>query len=557
MSDEYAKQIKSAEAVGALGNDLFGEKVNLYTGSTEFTVTDVSLRGNNSLPVAIGRRYTVQPRLEIDSFYRPFGDWDFDIPHLQGIFGGAWLTRAGTRRCNVSAYEAIPPKVTYQDASFDGIEYWSGNHLYVPGQGSQEMLLTVPENTHRPTDGSTYLWVTANHWYFSCIPDPNGGDAFLAIAPDGTRYWFDWLATRSYPALEKGTNVPTGMMASKASGNGKKGRVTPTIFAGYRMPRNEAWLMPTRVEDRFGNWVTYTYDAANRWQLKQILASDGRQLTVTYNASGVVSTVSDGTRTWTYNAGASTLSSVTLPDGSQWQYALGSLNAEMETSEGGMCDGLYLPGTESYTGTMVHPSGATGQFTFKGALHGRSYVTRVCYEIVGGSASYTARYAKEFAQLAIQQKTISGPGLTTAQWTYSYGPTNDSFSDECPTACPTTKTVEVSGPDSQWIRYTFGNKFLDTDGKLVQVETGTGPTNILRIETTSYLTDPTGQNYPSRIGHSPYTRSDRTAERHAPMVQRQTTQQGRVFTWQVEQVNGIYDMDQLARPTKVTKSSGQ
>ena len=70
MSDEYAKQIKSAEPVGTLGDDLFGKRINLYTGSTEFTVTGVSLRGNN-LIVAVGRRLVVEPRLNVRKMIRP------------------------------------------------------------------------------------------------------------------------------------------------------------------------------------------------------------------------------------------------------------------------------------------------------------------------------------------------------------------------------------------------------------------------------------------------------------------------------------------------------
>ena len=39
-----------------VGTDLFGDKVNLYTGRLEFVQTDVTLPGNSSLPVSVGRR---------------------------------------------------------------------------------------------------------------------------------------------------------------------------------------------------------------------------------------------------------------------------------------------------------------------------------------------------------------------------------------------------------------------------------------------------------------------------------------------------------------------
>lgn len=57
---EYRKLIESAQNLTALKDDLFGESVSLYNGKTEFAVTDVSLPGNNALPVQIRRRFSVE-----------------------------------------------------------------------------------------------------------------------------------------------------------------------------------------------------------------------------------------------------------------------------------------------------------------------------------------------------------------------------------------------------------------------------------------------------------------------------------------------------------------
>ena len=40
--DELAKAIKAPNAIAAIGNDLFGDQVNLYNGALEFHQTDVS-----------------------------------------------------------------------------------------------------------------------------------------------------------------------------------------------------------------------------------------------------------------------------------------------------------------------------------------------------------------------------------------------------------------------------------------------------------------------------------------------------------------------------------
>jgi hypothetical protein len=53
---EQGKLIHAPRDIAQLGSDLFGDKVNLYTGSLEFVQTDVSLPGNNALPVSVGRR---------------------------------------------------------------------------------------------------------------------------------------------------------------------------------------------------------------------------------------------------------------------------------------------------------------------------------------------------------------------------------------------------------------------------------------------------------------------------------------------------------------------
>jgi len=79
--EEYSKLIKSREHITAEGPQLFGDAVNLYTGELSFAVSDVSIPGNNNLPVALGRKYAV-PGEGIPNL--PMGDWDIDIPYLGG-----------------------------------------------------------------------------------------------------------------------------------------------------------------------------------------------------------------------------------------------------------------------------------------------------------------------------------------------------------------------------------------------------------------------------------------------------------------------------------------
>ncbi|WP_407471985.1 hypothetical protein ABFU69_21005 [Xanthomonas campestris pv. campestris] len=111
--EEYGNRLKYAELVEPLKGDIFGESVNLYDGSVSFSATELSLTGNNGLPVSIGRR--LDPSNPKNNL--AFGDWELDIPSLSGVFGddaatagaGSW---APAQRCDsVSG----PPIVTVRN----------------------------------------------------------------------------------------------------------------------------------------------------------------------------------------------------------------------------------------------------------------------------------------------------------------------------------------------------------------------------------------------------------------------------------------------------------
>lgn len=59
---QNGKLIRAPKALTALGNDLFGDRVNLYRSKLEFVQTDVSLEGNNALPVSVTRKLTTGSR---------------------------------------------------------------------------------------------------------------------------------------------------------------------------------------------------------------------------------------------------------------------------------------------------------------------------------------------------------------------------------------------------------------------------------------------------------------------------------------------------------------
>ena len=191
---EQGKLIRASEAITALGPDLFGDQVNLYTGSLEFMQTDVSLPGNNALPVRVGRRFIPHRGGLIGVLTAPqlgmFEDWDLDIPHIHGIFHSPNTTSSGWKSpinddqlC--TNYGPPPPAADSTGvAIFDEGEFWHGNFLYAPGAGDQEILIRDLQNTLAPTNAAPYPLVTKANWAIKCIPTlvTGAGEGFLAVA---------------------------------------------------------------------------------------------------------------------------------------------------------------------------------------------------------------------------------------------------------------------------------------------------------------------------------------------------------------------------------------
>ena len=89
----------SPDSVTTLGPDLFGDKVNLFNGSLEFEHTDLSLSGNNAIPVAVIRRYSPGRSVVITG---QFGDWDMETPRIGGTSSNlaGWVSaNSASGRC--------------------------------------------------------------------------------------------------------------------------------------------------------------------------------------------------------------------------------------------------------------------------------------------------------------------------------------------------------------------------------------------------------------------------------------------------------------------------
>lgn len=550
------------DAITVLGPDLFGDRINLFNGSFSFEQTDVELPGNNALPVAIVRQFA--PR--IWTVRGAMADWDLSTPRIEGTFADpeGWVPVYGSpsNRCSGfnepptvtrgggtgeflraqpaarrgAAVSAADPRVPISAAGYGAVDflswhYWGGTNLVVPGQGSQEILLRAPGNNLAPSVGGPYRLVTSKNWQIACLPTIQNaaGEGFVALAPDGVRYRFDWMATRQQSSLRNGSGV---------------------------LQRRDHMLMATEVTDRFGNWVRYTYNAAQPTNLTRIESSDGRVITLAY-ANGRVASVFDGTRTWQYQYDANgDLRYVVRPDASRWSFNLRPMVYANTTvgDPGADCDSLpsMIPSGD-FVGTMTHPSGAVGTFTSAFLLHGRTNVQRACTYIKGTTWTDGAVWPKTTLNQALTEKRISGPGMPTMVWRYS-GDSNDPFGAWAPcTSCPDRKTVTVTEPSGALTRHTFGIRWRENEGQLLQLDEGWDGSSALRTTTYRYRDASGPQRYPDRFGDSVFFNSDHLSTRNRPQDLRQIVQQNVVFTWRADASSAGFD--DKARPSMASLSS--
>ncbi len=583
--EEFGKRIKKSQEVPALGPELMGDHVSLANGALTFRVTDVSLPGNNTLAVEFSRSYSLFNRRDYPVENTPLGDWELDTPSISAVFNPDW--EVGNPLTKNRCTSADKPLVS----GFSLSDFWQGPEIRLQGGGGGELLRTR-STTLTPSDGPTYYWVTNDQVHVHCLPsiqNDSSGEGFVAVTPDGTRYRFDWMAQTGEAPL-KSLKIELGGSRSWDD-----------------MDRRKNYLYATRVEDRFGNYVDYTY--TNAWnqppRLTQISSSDGRTITVNYT-NNRISSVSDGVRTWTYAYGMTpgrvltnapnqpqrpTLTTVTLPDYSSWTIDFSQFTDAIlyyNEAPGGeilrtcRINELPLNYAEQPTGTITHPSGAQGVFVTDIREHGRASVPLNCSNVrlIGGPgggrlsnhpADDVNLHATAYYAFTLKQKSLSGPATTPATWEYSYTPNKSVHlypgvtfnypvctlglacadppctSESCASASVTT----VTGPNGEWVRYRHGNTYGYNEGKLLNIESGTGPGNILRTVVNTYdLSVTDTSTYPAWYGASLRLNNDGFANHFPrPLLSTQTIQQGTSF------LRTHQTLDYFARPTTTRRES--
>ena len=599
---EYQKLIQVDQTVDPVGEHPFGEIINPYDGSLSFSVTDVSMRGNGPT-ITIGRTlqsYEWPSQFQTAPPDFPFDDWDLDIPRIESLVAStgstfSWQTILGgtgdtgtTQRCT-NFYQ--PPGISAAPLAEGGwiaSEWWYGYNLFVPGEGKQLLMPRYSANSLSPTmSGESFNIVTKNNWMVTCgVTASDGGEGFLAIAPDGTRYTFAHIVYRPFyqivgssgPFPPGGINIalqsaPAAQSAALTKGAATTSQGATPMEAGPgglgTLYREDALMYVTQIQDRFGNTLTYNYSPTTGY-LSSITASDGREVDVTYTSasSPVIQTITAKasnvpSRTWTYTYGAG-LSEVQLPDGSAWTYNALPVGAYSLYLRNSNCSEQVMPQVGDFTtptttgvlsgtatGTVTSPSGLTGSFSVALKLSGRSYTPGGCYGSDNGTYPDWI-FPEWYVQYAITSEVITGAGMPTQTWTYGYSPANVSMqSDACATSgtCATTIYTDVTDPNGNDTRYTYSNRFDATEGSLLRADTYHGAYGgaVVRSVVNTYANQWNGP-WPSVYGGDMVTRDNYfQTEQLSPLSQRTTTQDGSIYTWQANAFNAY------AQPTDVTR----
>lgn len=557
--DEFEKRLKLAQTLQPMGDSPFGETLNMFTGELGFRVDDIVVDGNGPR-IVLARTALKQGRMR---GFDPglLGDWDLSIPRIETLVQAVSRFETGAPGEQWKIAEGNYSRCTQFREPYNAWDTWWNGYEFIDGDGHrQQMLVRDPANTARPglvgAGGQPIAFpvVTNQNWQIGCLPNTSNGqlgEGFLAVSPDGTKYFLDHLVGVRAENVVEILPDPVG------------GAMAPPPRLWY--PRLFATMYVSRIEDRFGNSLAFSYSGR---QISSIVGSDGRRVDFVWRSDvpvidSIVIQAGSQQRTWHYEYAdvvndssvgwKARLSRVTLPDGTSWVYS--AMRSERTLYNPNICDvrGGLTETEAPNTYQVTHPSGLVGSFTTLPKWHARSYVPTAC-DNPGGGATLREYIPLFIAQESLVSKSINGPGLAAMTWSYGYSaPQPSAMRDTCASSqsCPDSRWVDVTGPEGDRTRYTVSTRWGVSEGKVLKAEVFEGSTSLLSTTTTSYAAPNTGP-FPAKLGAmlgaSLGTNVD-ISERWSPTKETVIGQQGRVFKTTVNNFDGY------ARPISVTKSS--
>ena len=568
----YEDHIKRSRNFAALGDDLFGEKINLQDGAVSFSYEDASIPTQSGLRVAVGRKSAERLLTNTPQFHVFGQNWDLDVPYMMATYDSRDGWNAGNsvesngggtqppnyNRCSAGYLrprERLGPWPYYYSQTIYAHMYWKGIQINIPGYG-QEQMLKLNAGQTLPTSGGPFYATTKSAWKVGCLPTiQNGaGEGFTVKLKDGVTYYFDWMATRKAVDL-------TDDRVTDAQGNG----IDPWHLLA---PLTDVYLFATKAVDRFGNIVTYSYDPSNPQRLTSIVSNDGARLDIQYNADGRISSVTSGSRIWTYAYSGNVLTSLQLPDGAKWEYSgnfskLSSAEVEKsfwsnacEMDQGKMNASQPADPATLSTISIIHPSGAHGEFIIRPIYHGINNAPGGCG--LFGSQETSLWYGtwgvpSVYGTNSLYSRRIYGPGMSDRTWSYSYAPTW-SFQSQCGSGCSNSVTTTITDNEGVKQKYTFGNDYQSNYGQLLSMRREKAGVVLKAVDNT-YLSTATGQSFPDNMGDIPTASGDVNLYgnpfkvKNRPLSVAVTQQDGATYT------KTISAFDLFARPTTIVDSN--
>jgi YD repeat-containing protein len=530
-------------------DDAFGEVLEPSSGALSFRHVDVQLKGTGpdiTLVRSSGRDvdpYGVE-------FKSEFGDWSLSIPRVETLAdamqGATWETYNPADPTDHYSRCTNFDRPTYKGGLDDPDEAWAGMWLVGSDGSRQEVLALDPSLPTVVTDFGKSHAQTQRRWQLACLPTTSNGqpgEGFLALTPDGLRYHFDRLLY---------------------FGASRVAHMDPSTGTVLRQRRTFARMYVSRIEDRFGNYVSYDYDSDRK--LTSISASDGRRVELKWRADarlvdGIDVVLPDGTRRhWQYDysditAFNATLAKVTLPDMRSWTLTkVGQSEFDQTAASYSLrqCGTRSLASGSPFLWTQItNPSGLTARYTGQSIWHTNSYVPSGCRSPNQGEPWFEAyeEIPPVHGLVSVVRKEISGPGVSPLVWTFDYvNPAGTTIFDPCAAAgnCADTKTVTAHYPNGLVTRSVYSTRWDERDGLLLSEQSEDASGVVKRTRSRSY--EP-GASWPVGRTLLDWHSNGGKSGSVAPLHSTTTVQDGVTFQ------TGYSEFTPYAQPQLITESN--
>ncbi|SUI78362.1 RHS repeat domain-containing protein [Shewanella baltica] len=450
---DFFKLYSTSESISS--SQTLRESYDYYSGSINLELDQISFPGNIDINLPVKVRSVASPPLFNHSYVY------LDLPYIvtstaridRSKFDGiaAWYDNRG---CSQTSGDSF-----YDPAStmhIPGGKYYSGKHVYFPSSG-KDLIYLASQDVKSITD-SSLKFISRSGDRVSCTTSNSTyQQGFIVDRKDGLKYHFK-QPIYSNPNDEK--------------------YFTDNIDSPLEVV--DVYMLLTKVEDRFGNYVTYNYQNGN---LTNISASDGRVISFSYKQDGY--NIIGAGKTWSvdttkHNGLYDKVISYKKPGGLNYVVTTEALwwdangfyvgydkNSPL-SSDKNLCDNaiseLNSIRRNGYI-TIETPFGANYRYDFSSTIHGRKNIKHIID--LDGLHSARLRFLTCFISNSLVKKTISYNSKSEV-WNYSYSEDRGAFEG---TPHRDFKELVITNPDGSREKSRFGiNVQLLSEGNILQKE---------------------------------------------------------------------------------------